>query len=189
VLAATNLPTPSLKPTSPDHPNGNEQGKVVTVGYATTNGTATAPADYTATSGTLTFAPGETTKAVTVDVVGDTAFEGDETLSLVLSGPVNAALGAGQEQATATISNDDAPPSFSIAPASYVEGTACANNSGGLVVALSGAAVRVGMGWLNCICVSVCIVSVPCLLPCRANSAGSAPLTPAACRCENHPEA
>jgi hypothetical protein len=125
------------------------QGKAVTVGYVTANGTATAPADYTATSGTLTFAPGETAKTVTVAVVGDTVFEGDETFTLVLSSPVNGALGAGQEHASATISDDDAAPSFSIAPTSYAEGTACANNSGGLVVALSGAAVRIGMNWLK----------------------------------------
>jgi hypothetical protein len=101
--AAPSLERPPIQPFQFDH----EQGKVVTVGYATADGTATAPADYTATSGTLTFAPGETAKTVTVAVVGDTLVEGDETFSLVLSGPVNATLGAGQEQATATIADDD----------------------------------------------------------------------------------
>jgi hypothetical protein len=150
---------PSHATARPNLLNGNEQGKAVTVGYATTDGTATAPADYTATSGTLTFAPGETAKTVTVAVVGDTVFEGDETFTLVLSSPVNGTLGAGQEQATATISNDDIPPTFSIAPASHAEGTACANNSGGLVVTLSGAAVRIGTGWLKCIagCEHLCV--------------------------------
>ena len=46
----------------------------VTVHYATADGTATAPSDYTATSGTLTFGPGETSKPVSVPVKGDTFF-------------------------------------------------------------------------------------------------------------------
>jgi hypothetical protein len=79
----------------------------VSVAYATANGTATAGSDYTATSGTLVFAPGEVSKEVAVPVIGDTAFEPDETLTLTLSNPVNATLGTAT--ATGTISNDDAP--------------------------------------------------------------------------------
>jgi hypothetical protein len=79
----------------------------VTVDYATADGTAKAPADYTATSGTLTFQPGETAKNVSVAVVGDTLVEGDETFGLILSGPVNATLAGGQQQATLTIADDD----------------------------------------------------------------------------------
>ena len=45
------------------------------------------PADYTATSGTLTFAPGELTKTITVPVVGDTTVEPDETFFVNLTGP------------------------------------------------------------------------------------------------------
>ena len=47
-------------------------GRNVTVNYATANATATQPADYTTTSGTLTFTPGQVTKTVSVPVVGDT---------------------------------------------------------------------------------------------------------------------
>ena len=47
----------------------------VTVGYASTDGTATAGSDYTATSGTLTFAPGVTSQTVNVGVIGDTTVE------------------------------------------------------------------------------------------------------------------
>jgi Calx-beta domain-containing protein/hemolysin type calcium-binding protein len=78
----------------------------VTVAYATADGTATAGTDYTATSGTLVFAPGETSKSVDVPVVGDTAVEPDETFTLTLSNPVNATLGTAT--ATGTIRNDDA---------------------------------------------------------------------------------
>jgi hypothetical protein len=64
----------------------------VTVKYATANGSATAPADYQAAAGTLTFAPGETTKPVTVNVVGDTIDEPNETFHLALSSPVAATI-------------------------------------------------------------------------------------------------
>ncbi len=77
----------------------------VSVAYATSNGTATAGPDYTATTGTLVFAPGETSKQLGVPVVGDTAVEPDETFTLTLSNPVNGTLGTAT--ATGTIANDD----------------------------------------------------------------------------------
>jgi Ca2+-binding RTX toxin-like protein len=77
----------------------------VTVAYATADGTAAAGSDYTATRGTLVFAPGETSKTVAVAIVGDAAVEPDETFTLTLSGPVNATLGTAS--ATGTITNDD----------------------------------------------------------------------------------
>jgi Ca2+-binding RTX toxin-like protein len=79
----------------------------VTVAYATADGTASAGSDYTAASGQLAFAPGETSKTIAVPVSGDTVVEADETFSLTLSNPVNATLG--RATATATIANDDAP--------------------------------------------------------------------------------
>lgn len=78
----------------------------VTVRYATADGTATAAGnDYTPAGGTLTFAPGETQKTVTVAVTGDTALESDEGFVVNLSAPTNAALGASHGQGT--IKNDD----------------------------------------------------------------------------------
>jgi ribosomal protein L24E len=68
----------------------------VTVRFATADGSAKAPDDYQATSGTLTFNPGETAKAVTVAIKGDTVNETDETFSLILSSPSNAVLGRAQ---------------------------------------------------------------------------------------------
>jgi hypothetical protein len=79
----------------------------ISVVYATADGTATAGVDYTATSGTLTFAPGETSKTITVLVIGDTTTEPDETLLLILSNPHNAKIS--KAQGTATILNDDTP--------------------------------------------------------------------------------
>jgi hypothetical protein len=93
-------------------------GQPVTVNYATSDGTATAGSDYTATSGSLTFAPGETTKTVTISVTGDRTFEPDETLTLAVTDAGGSALASG----TGTILNDDAQPTVSAAAASVAEG-------------------------------------------------------------------
>ena len=80
----------------------------VTVDYATSDGTATAGADYTAASGTLTFTAGETEKTVSVPVLDDAHDEGSETLTLTLSNPSGAYLADGT--ATGTINNTDHMP-------------------------------------------------------------------------------
>ena len=81
----------------------------VTVNYATGNGTAVAPGDYTAiASGSLTFSGTTTTQTIPVTVVGDTTVEPAETFTVTLSSPVGATLADGV--ATGTISNDDVPP-------------------------------------------------------------------------------
>ena len=79
--------------------------ETTTVNYATAAGTAISGTDYTATSGTLTFAPGETTKTITVEVLGDMDVERDETFSLVLSDAVGSGIADGQ--GIATIQKDD----------------------------------------------------------------------------------
>ena len=80
----------------------------VTVDYATADGTATAGADYTATSGMLTFAPGETAKTVSVPVLDDAHDDTEETLTLTLSNASGARIRDGE--ATGTIENSDAIP-------------------------------------------------------------------------------
>ncbi len=80
--------------------------QTVTVRYATANGTArTGNNDYVATSGKLTFSPGQTSKTVTVSVVGDTRVETDETFNVNLSSATNATIADGQ--GVGTILNDD----------------------------------------------------------------------------------
>jgi len=66
--------------------------QTVSVGYQTTDGSATSLSDYTAASGTVDFAPGETTADVTVLVQGDVLSENDETFFVDLSTPVNARM-------------------------------------------------------------------------------------------------
>ena len=77
----------------------------VTVDYATADGSATAGEDYTATSGTLAFAAGETSKTVNVPVLDDAVDEGEETFVLRLSNAAGARIADGE--ATGTIANDD----------------------------------------------------------------------------------
>ena len=80
----------------------------VTVDYATADGTATAGADYTAASGMLTFAPGETAKTVNVPVLDDAHDDDGETLTLTLSNASGARIRDGE--ATGTIENSDPIP-------------------------------------------------------------------------------
>lgn len=86
----------------------------VTVAYATADGTAlVSDNDYKPASGTLTFAPGETSKTVTVNVIGDAKLEPDEVFSFVLTTPMNATLQ--RAIGTATIRNDEIDqPGFQI---------------------------------------------------------------------------
>ena len=82
--------------------------QAVSVSFATADGTANAPSDYQAASGTVTFRPGETSKTIDVVVVGDTTFEPDETFTVTLSNPANATIA--DRSADGTIQNDDQPP-------------------------------------------------------------------------------
>lgn len=78
--------------------------QTVSVNYATANGTATAGSDYTATIGTLTFAPGVTTQVLNIPILNDSLNEANEIFTLALSSPTNAALGT-QTAATTTITD------------------------------------------------------------------------------------
>ena len=90
----------------------------VTVAYATGNGSAIAGSDYQAASGTLTFAPGETSKTITVPVNGDRLGEPNETFVVNLSSPTNATIADGV--GVGTIADDE--PRISISDVSKKEG-------------------------------------------------------------------
>jgi surface adhesion protein len=108
-----NDPTPSLALTGPATINEGAgtatytvtlsaaSGQTVTVAYGTTGGTATSGVDFTATCGTLTFAPGATVATFAVPITNDSTFEGSETFSVSLSTPTNATIGTGVNGSTA----------------------------------------------------------------------------------------
>jgi hypothetical protein len=83
--------------------NGSSQA--ITVSYRTIDGTALANSDYTATSGTLTFQPGETSRTISVSIKGDRKREANETVSVLFSNAVGATIDDGV--ASVTILNDD----------------------------------------------------------------------------------
>ena len=92
----------------------------VTVDYTTLDATATSPGDYTATSGTLSIAPGATTGTIAVPVVDDTHAEGPETFHVQLTSKTHATLAEGGGVATGTITDNDLP-TLSIADATAAE--------------------------------------------------------------------
>jgi hypothetical protein len=81
----------------------------VTVDYATSNGTAGAGSDYTATSGTLTFNQGEISKTFTIPILTDNLLEVEETVNLTLSNPSGGAILGNPATGTLTI---ETPPLF-----------------------------------------------------------------------------
>ncbi|WP_238413033.1 Calx-beta domain-containing protein [Saccharothrix deserti] len=99
--------TPATFTVSLDRPSP----RPVTVDFTTADGTAVAPADYAPTAGTVTFAPGEITKLVTVPVNGDTVDELNETFTVTLSAAGGAAIT--DAVGVGTIVDDDHDGEFS----------------------------------------------------------------------------
>ena len=94
----------------------------VTVNYSTSNGTATSGSDYTAKSGTVTFAPGQTTQTITVNVTEDATVEPNQTFNVNLTGAVNAAIL--DNQGVATIVDNEAKISINDVTVNEAAGTA-----------------------------------------------------------------
>jgi len=92
----------------------------VTVDYSTSDAGAQAGVDYQATSGTLTFAPGEVTETVSVPVLGGQAPKSNDTFSVTLSNPSGASLDSDASVGIGTILPTS---SLSIDDVSIVEGT------------------------------------------------------------------
>ena len=93
--------------------------QTVSFSFATSNGTATAGSDYIATSGALSFAPGEVEKPVVVSVNGDTVDEAQETYFVDISNVQNATVST--SRGTGFIVDDDGP-TMSIDDVSVTEG-------------------------------------------------------------------
>lgn len=84
----------------------------VSVDFTVVSGTATVNDDFNFGQGTLTFQPGQTTRAITVSLRGDVTHEPNETFFVNLSNPVNATIADNQGQGT--ILNDDPVPAITI---------------------------------------------------------------------------
>jgi hypothetical protein len=109
-----------------------------TVPFSTADGSATQPGDYASNSNTLTFTgtDGET-KTITVAVVGDTILEPNETFTVGLGSPSNAAVSVSDNSGLGTITNDDAA-SIAINNVALAEGNSGSTNFG-FTVTLTGA--------------------------------------------------
>lgn len=145
-------PTPAAPSVTVNDVTGNEADGFVTftltrsgnlaaassVNFATANGNATAGSDYVATSGTLSFAAGQATATVRVQILNDTVVEGNETLLLNLSGGSNLTIADNQGAAT-IVSDDVAPPTppSGTAPSIAVESVGSYENGGSLTFTLT----------------------------------------------------
>jgi hypothetical protein len=112
-------------------------GQVVTVGYTSADGTATAGSDYLTTFGTLTIPAGSASQSISVTVNGDLPREPDETFFLNLSSPTNATLA--DAQGVGTITNDDPPPILSIGDVTVPRGPSGTTTFADFPVTLSAA--------------------------------------------------
>ncbi|RLE36850.1 hypothetical protein DRJ23_06755, partial [Candidatus Acetothermia bacterium] len=98
----------------------NPSASDVTVNYATADGTALQPGDYTAASGTATIPAGNLTTTVSVPIVDDAVSEPTEEFYVNLSGATNATIG--DSQGVGTILDDDGTPSIAIDDVTVTEG-------------------------------------------------------------------
>ena len=96
----------------------------ITVQFQTANGSAQSGSDFQSTGGTVSFAPGETSKTITVPIIGDRLGESNETFFVNLSNAVNA--GYADSQGVGTIVDDE--PRISISDVSMTEGSSGTKN-------------------------------------------------------------
>jgi DNA-binding beta-propeller fold protein YncE len=103
----------------------------VSVNYATADGTATAGTDYTAQSGTVTFAPGQTSRLILLVTHYGSTVDGNETFSVQLSNPTGGATIANGNGVVMIV--EPTWPQLSISNASAIEGDTTAHYRGAFV--------------------------------------------------------
>jgi hypothetical protein len=116
----------------------------VHVHWATGDGTATAPADYTASAGDLDFPAGSTTQTASVPIVGDLAVEPDETFTVTLSAATGAAVADGTAAGTIRDNDGDVRPRASVGDVTVTEGNT-GTRAANFTVSLSSATNEVVM--------------------------------------------
>lgn len=120
----------------------------VTVQFATADGTALAGQDYVGTSGTLVFAPGETSKTIPIDLINDSVGEDTEYGWIELSNPVNGTLSGTAYKGKFVIYDDDAPITVQFSTSSYTAGEK--DGSISLEVKLSAATINtITVSWTS----------------------------------------
>lgn len=88
----------------------NGTAGAVSVAYSTVNGSANSGADYTSVSnGVLSFANGEVTKSIRLNILNDAVVETNENFQVILSSPTGGATLGAQSQSTINIVDDDTP--------------------------------------------------------------------------------
>src|ERR1051325_7818321 len=101
--------------------------QTVTVDWSTADGTAVAPGEYAAGSGTLSFSPGQVAQTAAGQVSGDVTYEPDEAFLVNLANASGASIADGQ--AVGGILNDDPLPSLSVSDVSEAAGTSGASDT------------------------------------------------------------
>ncbi len=97
----------------------NASGQQVSVNYSTENGTASGGSDYVSvTNQPITFSPGETSKQIAINILGDSTVEPDETFFVNLITAINGNIT--DSQGVGTLTNDDTPGSIQLSASSYV---------------------------------------------------------------------
>jgi len=99
----------------------DDTNSVVSVDYASTNGTAVAGLKYTAVSGTLTFAAGETKRSIVVPILNESFVEGTKTFQVTLSNPTGEAVLDARTNATVSITDNDTGIQFEFGSYSVAE--------------------------------------------------------------------
>ncbi len=118
--------------------------QVVTVGWATVNGSAQSGSDYTSRSGNVTFPPNTTTQQVTVPITDDEDVENTEIFTVVLSSPQNATISDGSGQVTILDNDGGSTPSVAINSVTVGEGGGTATL---LVTLTNGGSDPVTVNW------------------------------------------
>ena len=84
-------------------------GRMVSVPYRVTGGTATVEVDYRLSSGTIVFQPGQTSRLIPWTILDDQRDENNETIVVSIASPVNAGLGIQNTHGVTIVDNDSAP--------------------------------------------------------------------------------
>jgi hypothetical protein len=127
-----------------------------TISWSTASGTATSGTDFTAGSGTITFAAGATTATILIQIAGDTTYEADETFTVRLTNASGVDIAGGT--ATVLINNDDAQAPAPTAPSILVTSQSVTEvDKGSITMTIT---LTLSQAWTSAISVNVATTSL-----------------------------